>query len=162
MRLQTRGWQRAARRLRASGLTLLFSALSMLLLAMSLQLSRAAGAVPRIVLVVTLALLLCELVVEWRGTRSAPPGESGNERPERRRRATAGAAWIGGLLLAIWVLGVTVGSFLFCTTWLRWHAREGWSLSLGVAFGFSFVTWLVFSAALGVELYPGLTGHYLR
>ena len=118
--------------------------LSMMLWA-SLDLSRASAWIPRIVLGFTLIVLLLEVSAELMGVRSVMTGTEPPANADRRMRALAAIAWITLLLLASWLLGVTLGSALFCAAWLRWHAGERWIVSLLIAVGAGLVLWLLFA-----------------
>ncbi len=143
-----------------SGLTLLFIALVVLMLAAALGLSRVSGWIPLIVLSLTLALLLWQLAAELLARRgglgSAPERREGAGPDARGRRALAVIAWIGLLLLLSWLAGVVAGTTLFSIAWLRWHARERWPASLAQAAGLGLALWLVFGRILGSGLYPGV------
>ncbi len=133
-----------------SGLTLLFIALVVLMLAAALGLSRVSGWIPLIVLSLTLALLLWQLAAELLARREGAGPDA------RGRRALAVIAWIGLLLLLSWLAGVVAGTTLFSIAWLRWHARERWPASLAQAAGLGLALWLVFGQILGSGLYPGV------
>lgn len=143
-----------------SGLTLLFIALVVLMLAAALGLSRVSAWIPLIVLSLTLALLLWQLAAELLARRggfgSAPARREGAGPDARGRRALAVIAWIGLLLLLSWLAGVVAGTTLFSIAWLRWHARERWPASLAQAAGLGLALWLVFGRILGSGLYPGV------
>lgn len=150
------------RLLAGSWLTLGFLAVVVLMLWSARGLSNVSGWIPLSVLSVTLALLSWQLASEVLAARRASQGPERPERAVRRRRAVAAAAWIGLLLLLCWLLGVAVGSALFCAAWLRWHAGAGWPASLAQAAGLGLVLWLVFGQLLGTALYAGLLGQLLR
>jgi len=135
-------------------LTLAFIGLAGTMMLSTLDLSRVSRWIPQIVLGATLALLLLQFVLDWRD--SATPVPQAGVGGEQRRRERAAAAWIGGLLLATWLLGVVFGCTLFCFAWLRWHANERWQLCVVFAAALALVLWLVFGALLRSELYPGL------
>ncbi|MGH6630007.1 MAG: hypothetical protein ACREB3_09780 [Burkholderiales bacterium] len=137
-------------------MTLAFAILVLLMLWVSFDLSRASAWIPRIVLSFTFIVLLLQSSVELWGPQLAPrEGELANE-SGRTARAFAAMAWISLLLLAAWLLGVALGSALFCAAWLRWHAGERWLLSLVMATAVAGVLWLLFSALPGAGLYPGV------
>jgi hypothetical protein len=128
----------------------------------SFDLSRASAWVPQWVLAITLVLLLLQLAGELLAARSAwvqPRLQAANV---WRRRAVAAAAWLSLLMLLAWILGIALGGALFCCAWLRGHAGERWVLTLGLAAGLGIALWLLFTAFLGVGLYPGVLWSYLR
>lgn len=130
----------------------------------SLDLGRAAGWVPRIVLALTFLFVLLRLVVELRNTRGAVAQASAttaSEAPHPAQARTVGSlataiSWSLGLLLAIYVFGIASGSALYCLAYLRWAAGAGWrytaifALSLGVAL------YLVFDTLFDAGIYRGL------
>jgi len=152
-------------------------------LATSLPLSRIAAWIPRIVLLVTLALIFVQLVREAREqfgntrepTRPAMPVSSAGSRESTRQdiavskedadtasslltRSTPPAVavlWVLGLLLSVLLLGTTIGSTLFCFAYLRWHAREALMTSGIFALGLGASVQLAFGAILKAELYRG-------
>lgn len=78
----------------------------------------------------------------------------GTERPERRRCMLIGA-WVLGLILAVSLVGVIGGIFLFVLCYLK-SVGHGWRLSLGAATTFTGLIYIVFVLALRLELYRGL------
>lgn len=150
------------RLLAGSWLTLAFLAVVVLMLWSALGLSRVSGWIPLSVLFVTSILLAWQLGIEVLAAHRAPRAVERPELAARKRRAAAAAAWIGLLLLLSWLLGVAVGSALFCAAWLRWHARAGWPASLAQGLGLGLALWLVFGQLLGTLLYAGLLGQLLR
>lgn len=152
-------------------------------LAASLPLSRIAGWIPRAVLSVTLVLIVVQLALEIRErlrnapdtSRSALPDSStaadgaidpgagvahGDPEPVPSlpvRSVTPGQAvlWLSGLLLAVLLLGTTIGSSLFCLSYMRWHARESWAISSAFALGLGASVQLIFGALLQATLHPG-------
>ena len=129
----------------------------------SFSLSRASAWVAQWVLAITLVLLLLQLAGELlaasRNTLAQPRMQAANE---RRRRTAAAAAWLGLLMLLAWMLGIALGGGLFCFAWLRGHAGERWPLAVAIAAGLGITLWLLFTALLGVGLYPGVLWSHLR
>ncbi len=129
-------------------------------LAASLPLSRIAGAIPRAVLLVTLALVSIQLTIEFRevGPAGTEPKQS-RLPPMRPTGPLVVALWVAGLMLAVLAFGTIVGSALFCATYLRIHARESWPSSAAVALTLAVVVYLVFAVLLRAQLHQGwLTG----
>jgi hypothetical protein len=139
-----------------SWLTLAFLAGASLMLWVSFDLSRTAAWIPQIVLGLTVILLLLQLSGELLATRAASPGGEAQAASGRGMQALNALAWISLLMLASWLLGTALGSALFCFAWLRWHAGDGWLVSLAIAGGLGLTLWVLFAALLGVGLYPGL------
>jgi hypothetical protein len=138
-----------------SWLTLVFTTGAALALWASFSLSRASAWIPQCVLTITLLLLLLQFCSELWAAHAATSKTVEHFTPGRFGRVSVALAWIGILMLATWMFGVTLGSALFCSAWLRWHAREAWSLSLAIAAGLGLVLWLLFSVLFGVGLYQG-------
>ena len=146
-------------RLAGRWLTLVFLLAAGLMLWSSLGLSRVSGGIPRVVLSASCVLLLLQLVLDLR--RSGAPRD-GAGAAGRRGRERVAASWILALLLGTWLAGIVAGAALFCLGWMRWHAREKWSLAIALAVAVGGLLWLVFGGLPGPGLYPGLLGGLLR
>lgn len=133
------------------------------LLAASFSLSRIAGWIPRSVLTVMLGLIVIQLGLEIRGRmRSARPAPAVRPAagpapplPARSVTATVAVLWLAGALLALLLLGMTVGSALFAFAFLRRHAGESWRSSSLFALAFGAGLQLVFGVILQAQIYPG-------
>ena len=145
-----------------SWLTVAFAAGVALLLWASFSLSRASAWVAQWVLAITLVLLLLQLAGELLASRNALAQVQMQAANGRRRRTVAAAAWLGLLMLLAWMLGIALGGALFCFAWLRGHAGERWPLAVAIAAVLGITLWLLFTALLGVGLYPGVLWPYLR
>ncbi|MFC1971630.1 tripartite tricarboxylate transporter TctB family protein [Chloroflexota bacterium] len=88
---------------------------------------------------------------EVEGEVGVLPGDRGNV-PLRRYFITFG--WMAGLLLGIYLVGFLISIPLFIFPYLKLHGR-GWLLSLALAAIATAVIFLVFVAALQVDLFPG-------
>jgi hypothetical protein len=121
----------------------------------SFGLSRASAWVPQWVLAITLILLLLQLARELLAALNTSAQTRMQAPDGRRKRAVAALIWLSMLLLLTWLLGTAPGGALFCCAWLRWHASEPWPVSLAIAAGLGIALWLLFTAFLGVGLYPG-------
>jgi len=152
-------WQLARR----SVVTLGLSVVVVGMLAASYSLSRIAGSIPRIVLVVTLALLLIQLVIDVRGRMRNPPPTRDMGRNAGRAAAlkVASAAeavavlWAAGALLSLLLFGMIAGSAVFALAFLRGYARDSWWSSAIFALALAVCLQLVFGTVLKATLYPG-------
>jgi hypothetical protein len=157
------------RHTRLSVSTLGLALVAAALLASSFSLSRIAAWIPRTVLAVVLALLVIQLGIEVRGRMravpSAPvPGSTGGapRAPGASVTPTVAILWLGGALLAVLLLGVTIGSALFTVAFLRGHAGDGWRSSGTFALALGAGLELFFAQLLQVQLYPGWLGQMVQ
>lgn len=139
-----------------SWLTITFTAWVLLMLWVSIDLSSASAWIPRFVLSATLVCLLLQLVNELWAARTLLPQTDVLVADGRRGRTVAAITWLALLLLLTGLLGVALGTALFCLAWLRWHAGENWLASLVLSAGLGFVLWVLFSVLMGVGLYSGV------
>lgn len=65
------------------------------------------------------------------------------------------AACLIGLLVLVYVLGILIGFVLFIFAYLKLH-REGWVLTIALAFGIPAMIYGIFDFALRMELYQGI------
>jgi len=145
-----------------------FAAGTALLLWQSLGLSPVASLIPRFVLLFTLLLLLVEIALELKPSRTPGANIAGSRseaeplprRPERPAMAPQQPwrviCWIAVLPLATWLFGVIAGGALFCMAFLRWRSRESWLYSLTVALVLGLVLQVLFSWVFQAGLYQGL------
>ena len=131
------------------GLTL--AALALLVL--SLRLGRAAGLVVILVSLPTSAALVVQLIAELREDASAKAG--GQDKPGRGRRELALLGWIGGLVLLVYLAGLTAALPIFAVAYLRMSAGESWLVSLTMGVAVWAVVYLVFGLLLETRLYEG-------
>jgi Tripartite tricarboxylate transporter TctB family len=137
-----------------------FAAAVSLMLWASFSLSRSSAWVPQWVLAITLALLLLQMAAELWALRKAADQAGSPAAKGRSARTVAATSWLGVLLLLTWLLGSAPGGAVFCCAWLRGHAGERWSVSVAIAAALGVVLWLLFTAFLGVGLYPGVLWFY--
>lgn len=64
------------------------------------------------------------------------------------------AGWIFGLALSIYLFGFMISSVLFVCLYMKWHG-SGWVSSVIISVVFTSILYLVFNAALQVDLYRG-------
>jgi TctA family transporter len=118
-----------------------------------------AGLFPWAVIVPGLALAVVQLVRDATGRRD-PEGDPAYRKPGipaalARRRTAEIAAWIVGMLLAIWLIGFAGATLLVTLLYLRIGAGERWPISLAVSAGGFLVVYGLFQRALGVPFPPG-------
>jgi hypothetical protein len=118
-----------------------------------------AGLFPWAVIVPGLALAVVQLVRDATGRRD-PEGGPAYRQPGipaalARRRTAEIAAWIVGMLLAIWLIGFAGATLLVTLLYLRIGAGERWPISLAVSAGGFLVVYGLFQRALGVPFPPG-------
>jgi uncharacterized membrane protein YtjA (UPF0391 family) len=119
-------------------------------------LSRVAAWIPRVVSVITLALVVVQLAVEYREIGPATDPWRRDSLPRLRRGGPLVViGWVCGLMLAVVLLGTVAGSATFCTCYLRVHARESWRASAGVGIVLGACVWLVFAWLLAADLHAG-------
>jgi len=155
---------------RRSGVTLALALVVVGLLAASYSLSRIAGWIPRSALAVTLVLIVIQLGLDvrerMRDARSTPPPGLHTDTVTLLRLVSVTEAvailWVGGVLLALLLLGMTAGSALFAFAFLRVYAGENWRTSGIFALGLAGSVQLVFGTVLQANLYPGWLWQLLR
>jgi TctA family transporter len=119
-----------------------------------------AGLFPWAVMLPTLGLAIVQLARDLAGRRPAGAADLPDPGPEMpgagsARRTAAIAAWIVGMLLAIWLVGFPIATLLTTFLYLRLDARERWTVSVLLSLGgFLFVEGL-FTRLLGVPFPPG-------
>jgi hypothetical protein len=124
-----------------------------------------AGLFPWAVCIPGLTLAILQLARDVTGHRDRPsevnPAEAAlDEGPDvppdvARRRSIEMAAWIVGYLVAIWLIGFSVGTLVMTFLYLKVGARERWPMTIVMsAFGFAFV-YGIFEKGLGVPFPPG-------
>ncbi|HXV81516.1 MAG TPA: tripartite tricarboxylate transporter TctB family protein [Candidatus Binatia bacterium] len=120
--------------------------------------------------VLALALLQFALslwqAIRYRSTgetsgRSSQPGEmaSGGVTPDATlvgRRTLSIAAWIVAFALGFWLFGFKIGGLLLSLVFLRFQARESWTVSVLYGLGIYLFFLLGFELALGVPLPAGV------
>jgi hypothetical protein len=111
------------------------------------------------VIVPGLALAVVQLVRDATGRRD-PEGGPAHRQPGipaalARRRTAEIAAWIVGMLLAIWLIGFAGATLLVTLLYLRIGAGERWPISLALSAGGFLVVYGLFQRALGVPFPPG-------
>ena len=122
-----------------------------------------------------LGLALVQVVVAWRalfnengvgvekpnpGKNPSVSGDSVVPRDTVRRRIVTICVWIVGFFLGIWLLGFKFGSLGLTFVFLRFTAKETWSISVAIAVGTYLFFWLIFDIALKVPLGNGLIADY--
>jgi hypothetical protein len=158
-------WRLARRSVVTLGLSLVVVAM----LVASYSLSPIAGWIPRIVLVVTLALLVIQLGIDVRGRLRNPPSTPGVGRNSVRatalRVASAAEAvavlWAAGALMALLLFGMIAGSAVFAFAFLRGYAGERWLGSAVFALALAAGLQLVFGTVLNATLYSGWLWQFL-
>lgn len=147
---------KALRFLRRSWDTVTVATTVAILFAMSLSLGRTAGWIPRIVLAITFALVVVQLVVEYREIGPAHGGsQPARLRPMRPTGPVVVVLWIAGLMLAVLLLGTIVGSVAFCLAYQRWHAHESWRTSVVIATVLGVFVKIIFGQLLHAQLHAG-------
>jgi TctA family transporter len=105
-------------------------------------------------------LAVAQLFVEvTRGVERPPksPAEHGEEIPDSivARRTAVMFGWIFGYLVAIWLLGFTIGGVLCTFLSLKVGSREPWPISLALTAAMGAFVYGVFELALHVPFPPG-------
>ena len=77
-----------------------------------------------------------------------------------RQRTVAICVWIVVFFLGIWLIGFKIGAFLLTVTFMRFTAKEKWSISAAMGLGTFLFFWLVFDVALKVPLGNGVLADY--
>ncbi len=125
-------------------------------LAASLGLSHVAAWIPRMVLMITLALIIIQLVMEFREVGPVTDSPQRFRLPQLRPTGpVVVVSWIAGLMLAVLVFGTVLGSVAFGVAYLRWHAGESWLTSGVVALLLGLSVQLIFGLLLRAELHSG-------
>jgi hypothetical protein len=162
----------------AVAVTAALIALTATFLAATVALSPVAARLPRMIAVVTLALLVAELVAEvtpglsarWAALDDADPlGARRLRRSDVPARSTAGGerterralAWVALLGVLVLVCGLIPALAVFLAVYLRHEAKtshvRAWVIAIAVAVGVQAVVW-----ALGLPRYGGLFAQWLR
>ena len=68
----------------------------------------------------------------------------------------AGGAWLAGFAVMLWLIGVLYAVPLYVFASLRLRGHRPWLRCLLVAAASTAIVWLLFSAALRIELYRGI------
>ncbi len=113
-------------------------------------LGAAARRMPLVVALPTLVLLIVELTRQMRA-----PHPQDEDQPERRAEI-ATLAWLGVLVVEVWLLGMLAGLPLFLVTYLRLRSREPWTVAVGMALGVWAILFGVLNVALGIQMHDGL------
>lgn len=155
-------WQQ----IRRSVATLGLAAVTGGLLAASWSLGPTAGWIPRLVLMLLLALLAVQLVLEVRErmnrpARAAQPAGKPLAPVTQGASETGALLWLGGALLAVLALGTSAGSAVYALAYLRVRGAESWLHSAGYALALGATLELVFGGLLQAELYRGWLGQLL-
>jgi hypothetical protein len=107
-----------------------------------------------------LALSSLLLVLQLTG-KDTPPAmglagpEPGIPAPEVARRSAVILGWIVGYLVAIWLLGFTLGGALCTFLSLKVGSRERWPVTLAMTAGMAAFIEILFVRALHVPFPPG-------
>ena len=150
--------------LKSSGLTFVFTAIVVIFLVDSNNLSRVAGWIPRVTLASTLLLLIVQMLIET-GFRFRRPGQARASESQTVNDFLGGGsekammlaiAWISSLAPIVWLFGMSAGATVFCFAYLRWHAGETWKFSLVFSAALGIVMQLGFTGILHIALYPGV------
>jgi putative tricarboxylic transport membrane protein len=155
---------RAAARAPRSGRGLAFTLSIVVILAAALWESRSfgfrAGLFPWALGIPVLALSSLLLVLQLAGRESQPAmgltgPEPGIPAPEAARRTAVILAWIVGYLIAIWLLGFTLGGALCTFLSLKVGSRERWPVTLAMTAGMAAFIEILFVRTLHVPFPPG-------
>jgi hypothetical protein len=120
-----------------------------------------AGLFPWAVTVPAVVLSVVQFVRELTGRRETGGGEEPLDGapdlpPEVvRRRTVEIAAWIGGMLLAIWLVGFAGATPVMTLLYLRLGAGERWPISLALSLGAFLFVYGLFERGLGVPFPAG-------
>lgn len=109
---------------------------------------------PRFVAIPLLLLAVAESVFSLRSARRS--AESSAEANDDTRKTAAIAAWIIGLFGAVILLGFQTAVPLFVLGYLRAQGREGWVISVVLAFLAGLVFHLLFVSLLHLPLPAGV------
>ena len=94
-------------------------------------------------------LALFHLAADWQGKQKRTAGGStpvdlefakGIDPALARSRALLSFAWIIGFLASVWLVGFSISIALVFFLYLKFQAREGWTLSVALAFS----GWLIY------------------
>jgi TctA family transporter len=119
-----------------------------------------AGLFPWSIGIPLLALAALLLVIQIAGKEKLPAGalaawDPGIPASVERRRTAGILGWIAGFLVAIWLLGFTLGGTLCTFLALKAGSRERWPISLAIAAGAAAFVYFVFERGLRVPFPPG-------
>ncbi|MEJ8566443.1 tripartite tricarboxylate transporter TctB family protein [Elongatibacter sediminis] len=149
-----------------TGLSIGFALLSAWFLWQSFGLSPVASSVPRVVLILTLVLLAVEALksgihVSGRADAALPDGgDASGPVPSNENAGPVGRclAWIVLLPVALGVLGLLIGSTVYCLLFLRWRSHEPWAFSLATSCGLGLLLYLLYAVVFRAAPYAGLLG----
>ena len=96
-----------------------------------------------------------QLAKEVRTGPAKVEDETSAETEKERRGFLLAGAWIIGLFVAIWLLGLMVTIPIYTFAYAKTHGI-GWFVSIVTAVLMTVVTYVVFEVLLGAQLYRGL------
>jgi len=140
---------------RDSWMTVALIVITSLFLWSSLGLGRVSAWIPQVILSSTLVFLFLQLAKEFAGRKKAVLSMAASEESGETSMLPA-LAWIGAMLLAVWLSGVTIGATLFCLGYLRWHAGERWPICLVFGLSLGLGVQLFFGTFMQITLYQGI------
>ena len=155
---------RAAARTSRSGPGVAFTIAIVVILAAAMWQSRSfgfrAGLFPWAIGIPVLALASLLLVLQLAGKEPQPAmglagPDPGIPAPEVARRTAVILGWIVGYLIAIWLLGFTLGGALCTFLSLKAGSGERWPVSLAMTAGMAAFIEILFVRALHVPFPPG-------
>ncbi|HLN87454.1 MAG TPA: tripartite tricarboxylate transporter permease, partial [Candidatus Limnocylindrales bacterium] len=143
-----------------------FTTITIILLALALWQSRnfgfRAGLFPWVIGIPTFLLAIAQLGRDIYGKKKEKAAEFGESTDvsvspqETKQRTIAIILWTIGFFVAIWFLGFTYAVPLVMLLYLKFGGREGWVITLSVAFGTWLFYWALFERMLNVPFPEGL------
>jgi hypothetical protein len=110
---------------------------------------------------VAVGVLICVVamaMVVRAATEPATRGERATVEADARARVAVTAAALVGFCLALPYLGYAVASFVFVALLLKWLGGGRWVAAIAIALATTAVSYVLFSALLGVPLPRGPLG----
>ncbi len=129
-------------------------------LKMALNYDEKARFVPLVVLVCAVIIGAVELVSTALSRHQVQKGDEINTKKETKAqilsKETAMEIWIVALLGLVLVFGLPLGCLVFTFTFLRFHYREGWLVTVLVSLLCFVIPYGIFIKIMKISLYKGL------
>jgi hypothetical protein len=101
------------------------------------------------------------VVLHRRTTTGGRPAGEEDDDGESRPGEILAFAWLGGLVLAVYLFGMVIAFAGFLLGFLRFFGKERWWLAASITVGLLVVTYFAFADFFGIRLYTGVVPELL-